>query len=915
MKPSGIRIVIGVVGVASALVAAASCSASRQGVVVAEKGGTATADLAVAPAGAACLEISVTGSGTTVTQGFDLAPEANTTFYLSGLPLGSVLFSALAYNVACTDAGAAPQAPATWLSNQVSATLSQGVVVDVTLQMVPANSDAGGANVAVNFPHCAPTIAEFDVLTAGASPLDITTGADANLWFTEFAASKIGQISIGGTVHEFPVAPDAGGGPDAIEPFAIAAGPDGNVWFTEVSAGSIGKITPAGAVSSYLIPSKNGGPFGITAGPSDNMWFTENNSNRIGAASLGGSFQEFPEPSAYRPPVAIAAGSDGNLWYTDSEGNVDRMTPAGSFRSFTVPGIAAFADAATPGTGESYGIAAGPDGNIWFTERFANFIGKITPAGMITEFPIPSVNSQPYGIAAGPDGNLWFTEQAANNIGVISPASGMIAEYPIPTGGSSPAGLTAGPDGNLWFAESGGVGKIGRVTPYATCTDASVPAASCVAVSNGIFIVDAVNGVDSTGTGSGISTAGTTPSCAVKTITRATQLAGSPTTPVTIEILAGATTLGAATGEVFPITLPANTTLALSPDAGPVTISVPSGENGFLMTSGASAIQGNVGAPLSIVGNAAVTDAGYVGGYSGVEIYGNITSASLANVTITGFLDDGLNVESGSVTIGPGFEANGNGVSKSGTDGMYVGGSSTNVTVTGSALAPSTFNGNTGLGIYWGGGSLSITGSVATVDAGVFSGTVETNGNGGSGIELAQGQATITGLLSFGNSQYGMYTDYVGPTYLTGLTVRGSTFLGNGLSGLEVEVLDYSGNSGASNLSPLNFGTSATGAGAGGNVFQAPLGQGNNSAAGICLALYASGTATPLQAEGNQFQQGSCETLSTVLFVNPANCANNCPHSSGGVCDVGFSVPAPDGGATDGGIPDGGGVIVSNCSL
>ena len=40
----------------------------------------------------------------------------------------------------------------------------------------------------------------------------------------------------------------------------------------------------------------------------------------------------------------------------------------------------------------------------------ANQIGRITTAGVITEFPIPTAGSGPAGIAAGPDGNLWFTE-------------------------------------------------------------------------------------------------------------------------------------------------------------------------------------------------------------------------------------------------------------------------------------------------------------------------------------------------------------------------------------------------------------------------------------------------------------------------------------------------------------------------
>lgn len=33
------------------------------------------------------------------------------------------------------------------------------------------------------------------------------------------------------------------------------------------------------------------------------------------------------------------------------------------------------------------GIAAGPDGALWFTELYANKIGRITTTGVLTEFP------------------------------------------------------------------------------------------------------------------------------------------------------------------------------------------------------------------------------------------------------------------------------------------------------------------------------------------------------------------------------------------------------------------------------------------------------------------------------------------------------------------------------------------------
>lgn len=54
---------------------------------------------------------------------------------------------------------------------------------------------------------------------------------------------------------------------------------------------------------------------------------------------------------------------------------------------------------------------------------------------LITEYPIPTSGGGPCGpcdITAGPDGNLWFTERQGNKMGKIT-TSGQITEYPVPT--------------------------------------------------------------------------------------------------------------------------------------------------------------------------------------------------------------------------------------------------------------------------------------------------------------------------------------------------------------------------------------------------------------------------------------------------------------------------------------------------
>ncbi len=184
-------------------------------------------------------------------------------------------------------------------------------------------------------------------------------------------------------------------------------------------------------------------------------------------ATVPGVITEFTVPTAGSQPGGIAAGPDGNVWFTESSGNkIGRITPAGVITEFTVP---------TAGS-QPIGIAAGPDGNLWFTESSGNKIGRISPAGVITEFTVPTAGSAPSGIAAGPDGNLWFTEYAGNKIGRISP-SGVITEFPIPTGASAPSGIAAGPDGNLWFTEFTG-NKIGRITPAGVITEFPLPPSS-----------------------------------------------------------------------------------------------------------------------------------------------------------------------------------------------------------------------------------------------------------------------------------------------------------------------------------------------------------------------------------------------------------------------------------------------------
>ena len=164
------------------------------------------------------------------------------------------------------------------------------------------------------------------------------------------------------------------------------------------------------------------------------------------------TFQEFPIPSG-GSPYLITWGFSGDLWFTEPEFNrVAKITSAGVITEYTVP---------TPGS-DPLGIATVGGGDAWFTEYVANKIGHVTSAGVFQEFTIPTPNSGPWGIIPGPTGGYWFVEQLGNKIGFIT-NSGVITEYPIPTPNSFPVTIDWVTTDRLWFTE-GGTDKIGSIT-------------------------------------------------------------------------------------------------------------------------------------------------------------------------------------------------------------------------------------------------------------------------------------------------------------------------------------------------------------------------------------------------------------------------------------------------------------------
>jgi virginiamycin B lyase len=249
----------------------------------------------------------------------------------------------------------------------------------------------------------------------------------------------------------------------------------------------------AGVITEFSVPTASAKPEFIVAGPDGNLWFTEFEGNQLGRVTPLGVFTEFPIPTAGQRPIAhhrrprrkpLVRGSerepdrprhdrrrdhgvsdphrqqqsgrhhgrpDGNLWFNEEDGNqIAKITTAGVITEFPIP---------TAGSAPG-GICLGSDGNLWFTEYNAGKIARLTTAGVVTEFPIPPPSGGPLHPRPGPDGAIWFVEEIGNRVG-RSTTAGVIVEYVVPTANASPFDIVAGPDGAMWFTEEQ---KIGRLT-------------------------------------------------------------------------------------------------------------------------------------------------------------------------------------------------------------------------------------------------------------------------------------------------------------------------------------------------------------------------------------------------------------------------------------------------------------------
>jgi streptogramin lyase len=247
---------------------------------------------------------------------------------------------------------------------------------------------------------------------------------------------------------------------------SVTRGPDAATWFWEddcangpSNPSSVTRVATSGAITRFPAPSGQCG-YSIAAGSDGNLWVTDTPHASIDRVTTGGAWTDFPINDYPNGPLCITAGADGNLWFEESGARVGRITPAGAITWFPLPsGYSFFFDFTRT-------ITIGPDGNVWFAAS-PDAVGRITTSGVITMFPQPA-GSGPNGITFGPDGNVWFT--VTGGISKITPA-GAVTTFPLSN--LAYGALTAGADGNLWVVAN--YQLLAKVTVNGAVTEYAVP--------------------------------------------------------------------------------------------------------------------------------------------------------------------------------------------------------------------------------------------------------------------------------------------------------------------------------------------------------------------------------------------------------------------------------------------------------
>jgi virginiamycin B lyase len=202
--------------------------------------------------------------------------------------------------------------------------------------------------------------------------------------------------------------------PRARDPHTPLFDTKGTLWFTVQLGNMIGKLDPkTGAVTLKDSLTPNSRPYGLVIDSKGMLWYCMFNSNKL--ASINPDTFEIKE-----------------YVLTDSGARPRRLTVA-------------------------------PDDRVYYSDYARGYLGRLDPkTAKVDEWASPGgPGSRPYGIAASPNGMIWYSESGVqpNTLVGFDPKNSSFVKTTVPSGGGVLRHIVYR-FGKLWIASSG-VHKVG----------------------------------------------------------------------------------------------------------------------------------------------------------------------------------------------------------------------------------------------------------------------------------------------------------------------------------------------------------------------------------------------------------------------------------------------------------------------
>ena len=192
-----------------------------------------------------------------------------------------------------------------------------------------------------------------------------------------------------------------------------------------------------------------------------------------------GALKQFRVPTADSEPLSITNGSDGNRWFV--EGNLDsvlespaigRITPAGEITEFPVNcSFCSLSD-----------IVQGSQDILYFTSN-EPILGRITTSGeFLAPIQMPETDVLAGDLAV--HGNeIWITDFNNDSLWRYNVTGGQFTQFPVP----EPADVAVDSGGRVWFTAplAPGIGELNPATGAVTVTPTQLTPRQLTVASDG----------------------------------------------------------------------------------------------------------------------------------------------------------------------------------------------------------------------------------------------------------------------------------------------------------------------------------------------------------------------------------------------------------------------------------------------